>query len=137
MLLLIMMFRHYVAYYGVFDGHGGSRASRFAADHLHKKIFSNLPKGLFPFLLYNSFKIFMLIGKLERDVRKCLIESFKKTDEDFLSLATKATPTWKDGSTAVVLLVLDDVIYSGKCTGLHTEGGGGKSALEFPPRIPW
>ena len=34
-----------MAYYGVFDGHAGPRASQFAADHLHKNIVSRFPKG--------------------------------------------------------------------------------------------
>lgn len=34
-----------VAYYGVFDGHGGSKASKYAAEHLHKIIAQKFPKG--------------------------------------------------------------------------------------------
>ena len=34
-----------VAYYGVFDGHAGPRASKFAAEHLHMNIRDKLPKG--------------------------------------------------------------------------------------------
>ena len=49
----------------------------------------------------------------DREVKRCLIESFKKTDEEFLSLAAKATPSWKDGSTVVVLLIIDNTIFSG------------------------
>ncbi len=49
----------------------------------------------------------------DKEVRKCLTESFKKTDEDFLALAAKSTPTWKDGTTVAVLLVIDNVIFSG------------------------
>ena len=34
-----------VAYYGVYDGHAGPRASKFAAEHLHLIIRDKLPKG--------------------------------------------------------------------------------------------
>ena len=53
------------------------------------------------------------VQNLERELRKCLVDSFKKTDEDFLRQASQATPTWKDGSTVAAVLVLDDVLYSG------------------------
>lgn len=40
------------------------------------------------------------------------MEAFKKTDEEFLSAAAAATPSWKDGCTAAVLLVVNDVVFS-------------------------
>lgn len=52
------------------------------------------------------------IQNLNKEIKKCLIDSFKKTDENFLVEASKNKPSWKDGSTAVILLVVDDVIYS-------------------------
>ena len=30
----------------MFDGHAGPRASRFAAEHLHKNIMTKFPKGM-------------------------------------------------------------------------------------------
>ena len=33
------------AYYGVFDGHAGPRASEYTAQHLHKNILAKFPKG--------------------------------------------------------------------------------------------
>ena len=35
------------------------------------------------------------VQNLDREVKKCLIEAFKKTDEEFLQEATAAKPTWK------------------------------------------
>jgi integrin-linked kinase-associated serine/threonine phosphatase 2C len=87
-----------VAYYGVFDGHAGNRASTYTAEHLHQNIKSCLPKGN--------------VHNLDREVKKCLLESFKKTDEDFLREAANASPSWKDGSTVAALLVLDNTLYS-------------------------
>lgn len=40
-----------------------------------------------------------------------MAEVFKKTDEDFLKQATKTKPSWKDGTTAIVVLVLQNIIY--------------------------
>ena len=43
---LLSPLRSRVAYYGVFDGHAGSRASTYTAEHLHQNIKSCLPKGM-------------------------------------------------------------------------------------------
>ncbi|XP_074625597.1 integrin-linked kinase-associated serine/threonine phosphatase 2C-like [Acropora palmata] len=86
-----------MCYYGVFDGHAGHRASQFAAEHLHKNIMLKLPKGD--------------TSNRDREIKKCLTEAYKKTDDDFLHDASKASPVWKDGSTAVSALVVDDVLY--------------------------
>ena len=49
---------------------------------------------------------------MDREVKKCLTEAFKKTDDEFLQQASATTPSWKDGSTAVAILVVNDVIYA-------------------------
>ena len=41
----------------------------------------------------------------------CLIDSFKKTDTEFLQKASAVSPSWKDGTTAVCTLLLDDTLY--------------------------
>ncbi|XP_077998593.1 integrin-linked kinase-associated serine/threonine phosphatase 2C-like [Glandiceps talaboti] len=86
-----------IAYYAVFDGHGGARASTSAAENLHHILISKFPKG-------------EVINR-DREIKKCFIETFKKTDEQFLKEATLSKPAWKDGSTAVCLLAVDDVLY--------------------------
>ncbi|XP_068753501.1 integrin-linked kinase-associated serine/threonine phosphatase 2C-like [Montipora capricornis] len=86
-----------MCYYGVFDGHAGHRASQFAAEHLHKNIMLKFPKGE--------------TTNREREIKKCLTEAYKKTDDEFLHEASKASPVWKDGSTAVTALVVDDILY--------------------------
>ncbi|XP_016390628.1 integrin-linked kinase-associated serine/threonine phosphatase 2C-like isoform X1 [Sinocyclocheilus rhinocerous] len=86
-----------LAYFAVFDGHGGARASQFAAENLHHTLVSKFPKG---------------DGEnLEKLVRKCLLDTFRQTDEDFLKKASSQKPAWKDGSTATCMLVVDDVLY--------------------------
>lgn len=47
----------------------------------------------------------------DREIKKCMTEAYKKTDDEFLQEASKASPVWKDGSTAVTALVMDDVLY--------------------------
>lgn len=84
-------------YYGVFDGHGGCRAAKYAAKHLHSNIALKFPKGD--------------LGLIERDIKKCFTEAFKKTDDDFLKQATKVKPSWKDGTTVVVVLLIGSIMY--------------------------
>lgn len=52
------------------------------------------------------------IHNIDREIKKCLLDAFKRTDEDFLQKASAATPSWKDGTTVAAVLVLDDTIYS-------------------------
>lgn len=84
-----------VSLYGVFDGHGGVRASRFASENLHKNLRDKFPKG----------------DTVEKEIRKAFIDAFKKTDEDFLKLASKSKPVWKDGTTAILVLVVNEAMY--------------------------
>ncbi|KAK3715046.1 hypothetical protein QZH41_012112 [Actinostola sp. cb2023] len=86
-----------MAYYAVFDGHVGPRASQFAAKHLHLNIKNKLTKGEFL--------------QRDREMKKCLVDAYSLTDEQFLIEASKETPTLRDGSTAVSVLVADDVLY--------------------------
>ncbi|KAJ7393413.1 hypothetical protein OS493_006386 [Desmophyllum pertusum] len=62
--------------------------------------------------LYTSFqKVDGETANKDREIKKCLTEAYKKTDDEFLLEASKASPVWKDGSTAVTALVVDDVLY--------------------------
>ncbi|XP_052213462.1 integrin-linked kinase-associated serine/threonine phosphatase 2C-like [Dreissena polymorpha] len=83
--------------YGIFDGHGGVRASRFASENLHKNLRDKFPKGD--------------VTAVEKDIKKAFVEAFKKTDDDFLKEAGRAKPSWKDGTTAIVLLIINDTMY--------------------------
>lgn len=47
-----------------------------------------------------------LVQNLDREVKKCLIEAFKKTDEAFLQKATEAKPTWKVGQAAMLPAII-------------------------------
>ncbi|XP_071110278.1 integrin-linked kinase-associated serine/threonine phosphatase 2C-like [Haliotis cracherodii] len=83
--------------FGVFDGHGGGRASRLACQVFPRNLRDRFPKGD--------------VSQVERDIKKCFIEAFKKTDEDFLKQATKNKPTWKDGTTAILVLVINETLF--------------------------
>ncbi|XP_029699334.1 integrin-linked kinase-associated serine/threonine phosphatase 2C isoform X1 [Takifugu rubripes] len=86
-----------VSYFAVFDGHGGARASQFAAENLHQ-------------ILAKKFPV-RETENVDGLIRKCLLDTFRQTDEDFLKKASSQKPAWKDGSTVTCLLAVDDVVY--------------------------
>ncbi|KAM3615831.1 uncharacterized protein V6R79_008442 [Siganus canaliculatus] len=86
-----------VSYFAVFDGHGGARASQFAAENLHQNLVRKFPSGE--------------TENLDKLIKKCLLDTFRQTDEDFLKKASSQKPAWKDGSTATCVLVVDDTVY--------------------------
>lgn len=86
-----------VSYFAVFDGHGGARASRFAAENLHHILAKKFPRGD--------------AENVDKLIKRCLLDTFKQTDEDFLKKASSQKPAWKDGSTATCVLVVDDMVY--------------------------
>lgn len=87
----------HVAYFAVFDGHGGARASRFAAEHLHHTLGLKFPKGE--------------TENLDKLVKKCLLDTFRLTDEEFLKKASSQKPAWKDGTTATCMLAVNHMVY--------------------------
>lgn len=86
-----------LSYFAVFDGHGGARASRFAAENLHLTLAKKFPTG-------DS-------ENMEKLIKKSLVDTFKQTDDDFLKKASSQKPAWKDGSTATCALVVDNTVY--------------------------
>ncbi|XP_023152950.2 integrin-linked kinase-associated serine/threonine phosphatase 2C isoform X2 [Amphiprion ocellaris] len=86
-----------VSYFAVFDGHGGARASRFAAENLHQTLAKKFPSGD--------------PENVDKLIKKCLLDTFRQTDEEFLKKASSQKPAWKDGSTATCVLVVDDMVY--------------------------
>jgi len=88
---------HRTAFYGVFDGHGGSRASIYAKDNLYDYIKTHFPKEP--------------VEKFDAELKKRLTKAFKETDESFLAKASRETPNWRDGSTASCVLVINDTLY--------------------------
>ncbi|KAG8445401.1 hypothetical protein GDO86_010255 [Hymenochirus boettgeri] len=84
-------------YFAVFDGHGGTRASHFAAHNLHRNILKKIPRGE--------------KTSVEKSMKKCILDAFKQTDEDFLKQAASQKPAWKDGTTALCVLAADNILY--------------------------
>jgi len=76
------------AFYGVYDGHGGHRASDFAAEHLHKLILKN---------------------DYENQTLRAMQNAFKELDSMWLTVATASN--YDDGSTAIVVLILASTLY--------------------------
>ncbi|XP_014113836.1 PREDICTED: integrin-linked kinase-associated serine/threonine phosphatase 2C isoform X3 [Pseudopodoces humilis] len=93
----ILGLKGYVAERKVFDGHGGVRASKFAAQNLHQNLIKKFPKGE--------------VASVEKTVKRCLLDTFKHTDEEFLKQASSQKPAWKDGSTATCVLAVDNILY--------------------------
>ena len=83
------------AYYAIYDGHRGSRAAEYVAEHLHNMIIE-----------HPSF-----ISETELSIK----ESFLKTDEEFLDFASKQEDKWNDGCTAVVVIFLGNKLYVANC----------------------
>uniref|UniRef100_A0A6A7FWZ6 Protein phosphatase 2C n=1 Tax=Hirondellea gigas TaxID=1518452 RepID=A0A6A7FWZ6_9CRUS len=79
-------------FYGVFDGHGGEKASSFSAKHMYTAV-SN--ESLF------------------RDPETALKRGYQQLDRDFLKLAARYD--WEDGTTAVVAVLIHNVLYVANC----------------------
>ena len=79
-------------FYGVFDGHGGSRASQYASYYLHDLI-----------LKHNYID----------NPLTALAEGFKELDRNWLELA--CVNNWDDGSTAITCLIVNKTLYVANC----------------------
>ncbi|XP_059805846.1 integrin-linked kinase-associated serine/threonine phosphatase 2C isoform X8 [Hypanus sabinus] len=86
-----------LSYFAVFDGHGGIQASKYAAQNLHLNLTRSFPKGE--------------VTNMEKAIKKCLLMTFKQTDEGFLKQASSQKPAWKDGSTATCVLLVNKDLY--------------------------
>ncbi|KAA3675160.1 integrin-linked kinase-associated serine/threonine phosphatase 2C, partial [Paragonimus westermani] len=61
-----------------------------------------------------SFRFPFLSGglaQIEKDIRRVFYDAFKKTDGDFLREACQQRPHWRDGSTASVVLLVNNTLY--------------------------
>lgn len=85
------------SFYGVFDGHAGARAALFSAEKIPDILAKKYPESF---------------TNKDKDIKRCLVETFLSTDREFLQKCTEANPTWKDGCTAVVCFVVDDTIFA-------------------------
>jgi len=76
------------AFYGVYDGHGGHRASDFAAENLHK---------------------LFLKSDYENNPTQSLLDAFKELDTMWLTVATQNN--FDDGSTVICVLIIAQTLY--------------------------
>jgi len=76
------------AFFGVFDGHGGSRTSQFSAANLHKLI------------LHQDFVC---------EPEATLCTAFKQLDQEWLQYANRHE--YDDGSTAIAALLVNGTLY--------------------------
>ncbi|BHF72762.1 hypothetical protein SprV_0401583300 [Sparganum proliferum] len=86
-----------VSLFAVFDGHSGARAASFAKRTLPMKLSQRFPSGG--------------VAQIEKDIKRIIVDSYKTTDEEFLKEATRQRPHWKDGSTASLVLLVNNVLY--------------------------
>lgn len=78
------------AFFAVFDGHGGHRASAFAARYLHERI---------------------LELDYRRNPKDAIRDGLAALDRDWLSLAEVSG--WDDGTTVIMCLIQDGHVYVG------------------------
>ena len=87
-------FQKPTAYYAIYDGHRGTKASEYLEEYLHMNIFASK-------LLQE--------GNIEGAFR----EGFEKTDNDFLEIMRETKSN--DGSTSAVALIIGNKIYTANC----------------------
>uniref|UniRef100_A0A5K3FMP8 PPM-type phosphatase domain-containing protein n=1 Tax=Mesocestoides corti TaxID=53468 RepID=A0A5K3FMP8_MESCO len=86
-----------ISLFGVFDGHGGARAAHFAKQRIMEQLSAKFPSGD--------------LAQIEKDIKRILLDVYKKTDEEFLREASRQRPHWKDGSTATTVLLVNNTLY--------------------------
>ena len=84
-----------ISYFGIYDGHGGSKCADFLRDSLHKIIFSN---EYFP-----------------ENPEKAIKNAFLKAENEFLSTIAVDKKTGnildRSGSCAIIVIIIDNIIY--------------------------
>ena len=105
-------YRYYpnVSYFGVFDGHGGDKCSKFLQEKLDKILF-NTPT--FPYSPLESIRDAFI--KAENEFKQIAIQNNKLVD--------------RSGSCALIALIIDDYLYAinlGDSRGLYSRDGGKK-----------
>ena len=99
-----------ISYFGIYDGHGGSKCSIFLQEKLDSLLFNSNYFPLYPFQAIN--------------------EAFIKCEEEFNSIsfdAQKAIMLDKSGSCALSALIIDEwcyIIYLGDSRGIYSFDSG-------------
>lgn len=50
--------------------------------------------------------------QIEKEMKRYFIEAFKQCDDEFLKKAAKNKPSWKDGTTVTIVLILNQTLYT-------------------------
>lgn len=79
------------SYFGIFDGHGGSKCADFLRDHLHSFI---IGRESFP-----------------KDVAKAIKDGCAMCEEAFLTQAQNSSPVDRSGSCCIAAMMVDDLVY--------------------------
>ncbi|KAM7535649.1 hypothetical protein Aperf_G00000091883 [Anoplocephala perfoliata] len=51
------------------------------------------------------------LAQIEKDIKRIILDVYKKTDEEFLKVAAGSRPHLKDGSTATTVLLVNNTLY--------------------------
>lgn len=98
--------------YGVYDGHGGSKAAQFCKERLLKYVVES--------------------EDFDKDVNTALFKAFQRTEEEFIEMARKQR--LMDGTTAVVALIHAGrivVANAGDSRGILVQKGGKVRPMSF------
>lgn len=82
--------KHDTSLYGVFDGHGGTRAAQHCKEHMLQAISSD--------------------SEWDKDPLQSFVRNFVSVDQAFSALARSNT-NWNDGSTAIVAAITNNKIF--------------------------
>ena len=67
-----------LSFFGVFDGHAGSRASSYCAENMHKILADKLSK---------AFSNKTSLEQTEKEIKRYFVETFRQCDDEFLKIA--------------------------------------------------
>ncbi|CAI4231749.1 unnamed protein product [Auanema sp. JU1783] len=86
------------ALFAIFDGHAGSKASKYC-----EKVFAETLK--------KHLSSFNDLATLEKSLKRVFTDVYKSIDDAFLNDARNEKPMWKDGTTVTNVLFLNNSIY--------------------------
>ncbi|TXG71137.1 hypothetical protein EZV62_006072 [Acer yangbiense] len=98
-----------VCMFGVFDGHGGSRAAEYLKEHLFENL-SKHPQFLTDTKLAISAHVFISVeDEMKHQISLSLCESYQQTDVEFLD--SERDSYRDDGSTASTAVLVGNHLY--------------------------
>jgi len=117
--------------FAIFDGHCGNQAARFAAEKFHCILLeeSILLQESLEFELPTDHPQYK--ADLHEILRKILLEAVTKLDHEFCVFSTEDGRDWYAGSTAIIVLVLDEHVA---VAGVGDAGGVFSSATNHVDR---